>query len=470
MKHNSLCRFLVPLLNAATLLMPLIAHAASIPAPADAPSPVHLSPLPLNTGGTTPWNFNPAWFGLLAVGLPALLWIGLAWKQALEDDQHRLRRAGSRELQRLLVRIRGAGRAPGSADLHAWCQAVARSWGVRAATPTGSQVSGSLSALEADTGKRTRWQELWRTAERCLYDKRGNLPPDWISDTTTAANDLRIPPREYWLPARLRHWLPPMAAVGWTCAILTIAHAPSQAANIASPTLDAKATAILSAAQDPAARALHFDWNNWAAHYNVGAEQIIQGNIDYAVAHLTAAFLQHPSSSVVQDNLRWSLQQAGVMNPTLRRILYGAWFQRYPVLMSPAQWQRLALVGALIVGIALCALVLQLYSPGFRDTLRSVGRYAAVSGTILLVVSIMAWNGWGELHHTNAAMLVEAINLNPAPTDLVRDRETIPVNAGSVALSESVFLGWKYVQLMGVPGNITGWSRSNYVMPLYAYP
>ncbi len=138
--------------------------------------------------------------------------------------------------------------------------------------------------------------------------------------------------------------------------------------------------------------------------------------------------------------------------------------------MSPARWQWLALLAALLVGTGLCAAVLQLYSNRRRDELRRVGRYAAAAGIILWVVSELAWNGWGELHHANAAMLVEDINLNPVPTDLVRDRETLPVNAGSVALTESAFLGWKHVQLVGVPGNISGWSRSGYVMPLYANP
>jgi hypothetical protein len=468
MKHLAIRSVRAPLLQAAAYLIPLAARAADTPSAADAPPPVHLSALSLGADGATPWSFSPAWFVLLVVGLPALLWVGLAWKRALEDDPHRFRRAGSRELHRLLSRIRRTGSAPEPAQLHAWCQAAARSWGVRVSTPTGTQVVRSLSELDGDTTKQLHWQELWKQTERGLYAVRAAMPPNWIEATTAAANELRIPPRKHWFPTRLRHWLPSLTTAACVCAVLTGTVHSSRAADAALRAVDAKTTAELSAAQGPAAQALRVDWNNWAAHYNVAAQQMVQGNVDYAVAHLTAAFLQHPSSFAVQNNLRWSLQQAGVMDPTLRRLLYGAWFQRYPVLMSPANWQRLGLLSALLAGAGLCALVAQLYATRPLDAVLRMGRFAAVVGIVPLVVSVMAWHTWGDLHRANAGMLVEAINLNPAPTDLVTERETIPVNAGSVTLIESAFLGWKQVRVVGVPGKLNGWSRAPYVMPLYA--
>ncbi len=232
---------------------------------------------------------------------------------------------------------------------------------------------------------------------------------------------------------------------------------------------DAQSAAALRDAQGPANQALRADWNNWAAHYDIAAQQMAQGNTDYAVAHLTAAFLQHPVSGDVQDNLRWSLQQAGSMDPTLSRLLYGAWFQRYPALLSPASWQRLGLLAGLLIGGGLCALVLPIYTTRREYELRLTGRWAVLAGIALLAVSVLSWNAWGDLHRPNVAMLVEGINLSPAPTDLVKDRETLPMTAGSLTLSQATFLGWKQEQLLGFPGGkVAGWVRSPYVMPLYA--
>jgi hypothetical protein len=463
---------------------------------------VHLAPLALDVGGTTPWDFSPIWFGLLALALPAVLWTVLAWKRALEEDPYRLRRAGSRELRRLLARLQRAGGTPRAVDLHAWFQAAARTWGVRVSTPTSGEVSRSLSAIGGDAATQARWRELWKNAERCLYAAGSTdtaLSPSWVQETSAAANQVRIPPRRHWVPRRLRHWLPAVAA--GLCGCLLIAgpgdglraegslsdapggkSAPGQKAEPeeklgpaseedVKPALlqDPRSAAALGAAQGPATQALRTDWNNWAAHYNIAAQQMVQGNMDYAVAHLTAALLQHPASSAVQDNLRWSLQQAGTMDPTLRRLLYGAWFQRYPALLSPAGWQRLGLFAGLFVGVGLCALVLPIYLNRREHELRLTGRGAVAAGIVLGVLAVMSWNAWGDLHRPNAAMLVEGINLSPAPTDLVKDRETLPMTAGSLTLTQATFLGWKQVQLLGLPGGkVTGWIRSPYVMPLYA--
>lgn len=473
-------------------LAPLAARAAEAPSAAAAAPPVHLSPLGPDSGGATPWGFSPLWFVLLSLLLPAILWTALAWKRAIEEDPHRLRRAGNRELRRLLARLQRAGGTPRPADLHAWLRAAARTWGVRVSAPTEGEVNRSLGALEGDAAIQARWRDLWKNAERRLYAADSNLSPGWVQETTSVANEVRIPPRKHWFPGRMRHWLPSVAA----CAFVLLASpcngllaaesdasstpgAASSADQPASqsteedvrPALaqDAKSAAALKAAQGPATNALRADWNNWTAHYDIAAQQMVQGNMDYAVAHLTAAFLQHPVSGDVQDNLRWSLQQAGSMDPTLRRLLYGAWFQRYPALLSPAGWQRLGLFAGLLIGGGLCALVLPIYMSRREHELRLAGRWAVASGIALLVVSVMSWNAWGDLHRPNAAMLVEGINLSPAPTDLVKDRETLPMTAGSLTLSQASFLGWKQVELPGLPGGkVTGWIRSPYVMPLYA--
>lgn len=444
---------------------------AGRPAPAaESAAPLHLTPLPVHAGGATPWAFSPAWFVLLALAMPVALWVGLAWRRAWQDDPNRLRRAARRELQRLLARMRRAGGLPRPVDLHAWCQAVARIWGVRVAAPTGQQLTHALRALEDDAAARLRWQALWRSAENGLYARQSLLPSDWMQTSAAAAGELRIPPRLHWLPSRLRHWLPLLALCG--CAIaaggVTDSVAATGASQSALPGLDARTASELQAVQGAAGQALHADWNNWAAHYDVALQQLVQGNAGYAAAHLTAAFLQHPSSGAVRDNLRWSLRLTGTMDPTLDRLLYGAWFQSFPVLLSPAGWQRLALVASLALGAGLCALVVPQYTAApWRDGLRRA-RWALALGAVPLAVSILAWNVWGDLHRPNVGMLVESTNLSPIPTDLVTEQETQATAAGSLVLSQGAFLGWRRVRMVSVPGIPVGWTRAGTVMPLYA--
>jgi len=422
----------------------------------------HLHPLALGQLGTTPWAFNPAWFVLLSLGLPALIWLGFAWKRALDEDPHRLRRSGLRELRRLLVHVRRSGSVAQPVHLHGWCQAAARTWGVRVSAPTVGQVTQSLETLAADGSAAATWRELWSVTERGLYGPGAGggagagadatPPPDWLERASAAASRVNVPKRERWLPNRLTHWLPSMALSLVICCV------------VGSVRADQAAGSITPADEQAAVKALHAHWNDWAAHYNIAAGQIQEGNWNYAVAHATAAFLAQPSSTDNRDNLRFAIQQAGTMDPTLRRLLYGAWFQQFPGLLSPAGWQSLALVASLMLAAGLSAMVLTLYVPTRRRALRSGGRWGLAAGMCALVVSLVAFNDYGPLNQPAAGILLQSVNLAPAPTELVPEQETSPATAGEVVLPLRTFLGWQQVS---AGANIAGWARKSAVMPLY---
>ncbi len=407
--------------------------------------------------GATPWNFHPAWFLLLSLGLPALTWLGFAWKRALDEDPHRLRRSGLRELRRLLTRIRRSGSAPQPIQLHGWCRAAARTWGVWVSAPTGTQVTRSLQTLTDNPGLTSTWRELWSGTERGLYGADGTPPADWLERASSAAVTVEVPKRERWLPNRLAHWLPSVLVV--TCIAVSVVAGSAHADQATIP--------ISPADQQAAVRALHAHWNDWAAHYNIAAAQIQEGNWNFAVAHATSAFLLHPASAANRDALRFAIQRAGTMDPTLRRLLYGAWFQQFPGLLSPAGWQRVVVVASLLLAGGLTAIVLALYVPHNRKLLKSGGRGASAVGALVLIVAIGAFNDYGTLNRTTAGILLEGVNLNPSPTELVPEQETSPATAGSVVLPLGSFLSW---QRISAGKNVSGWVRRNAVMPLYEPP
>lgn len=427
-------------------------------------SPTHLTPLALGKTAATPWSFSPAWFVLLAIGIPGITWLGFAWKRALDEDPHRLRRSGFRELRRELARLRRSRSALQAADLHGWCRAAAKTWGVRASAPTGVDLTRSLHALTGDGTVTSTWRELWSATERGLYAADSTPPSDWLERTSSAATGVRIPKRERWLPDRLAHWLPSLAAV--MLAITSIVTGSARADTVGQPAAAAP-DPHLQQAQAAAHRALHSNWNDWTAHYNIAAYQIQEGNWNVAVAHATAAFLQHPSSAANRDNLRFALQQAGTMDLHLRRLLYGAWYQRFPGFLSPAEWEHLALGASLILAAGLTALVLTLYVPRSRRYLSISGRIGLAAGAVLLITAVTAWNAYGALNQPDAGILLEGVNLNPSPTELVPEQETSPATAGAVVLPRSSFLGWQQVSL---GENASGWIRKNAVMPFYGSP
>jgi hypothetical protein len=430
----------------------------------------HLTAQALGQLSATPWSFHPAWFLLLAFGVPALGWLGFAWKRALDEDPHRLRRAGLRELRRLLARVGRSNNAPQPLHLHGWCQAAARTWGVRVSTPTGGQVTRSLDALTAGDGTTTTlWRELWSVTERGLYAAGGATPADWVERARAAAAKVQLPKRERWLPDRRAHWLPSRTAtaaavLGLTlgCGAFVLSSNTARADQTPAPA--SQPAPISQKEQQAAANALRLHWNDWGAHYNIATAQIQAGNWNYAVAHAATAFLLQPSSAANRDNLRFAIQQTGSMDPTLRRLLYGPWFQQFPALLSPARWQQVGLGASLVLAAGLTAMVVALYLPARRRPLTVGGRGGIIAGGAVMVVALISYNAYGMLAHSTAGILVESVNLSPSPTELVPEQETFPASAGSVVVPERSFLDWRQVSL---GANVSGWTRENAVMPFY---
>jgi hypothetical protein len=81
----------------------------------------------------------------------------------------------------------------------------------------------------------------------------------------------------------------------------------------------------------------------------------------------------------------------------------------------------------------------------------------------LFIVASVAWNAYGPLNQPTAGILVQSVNVSPAPTDLVPEHETAPAPAGAVVLTDRSFLGWRQITV----NNASGWVRVSVVMPLY---
>lgn len=419
--------------------------------------------LPVGEISATPWSFSPLWFGLLAVGVPALVWLGCAWWRALQEDPNRIRRKGVKELRRVLRNVRRSHGLPQPHHLHAWLRASARTWGVRVSAPTANEVRQAMASITDDGSVTSRWCDLWHMTERSLFAANASPAQDWLERASTAVAQIRMPRRERLFPNRRAHWLPPVAAF---VLVVSAAAVPQySSAQEDGPAIGDEAA--FRDAHDTSRQALGASWNDWAAHYNVAGLQMHEGNWSLAIAHATAAFLQNPSSAEVREALRVALGQTENPDPRLRRMLSGAWHERIPALMSAADWQRMGLAAGVLLAAGLAAFVLALYFPAYKRALSSTGRGAAALGALLFIVSVTSWNAYGTMSAPDAAMLLQRVNVRPAPTDLVPEAESTPAAAGNIVVLRRSFLGWKQVV---VSENFTGWVRRNAVMPFYARP
>jgi hypothetical protein len=437
-----------------------------------------MQPLPLGELAATPWSLSPFWFIAVALGVPALLWLGLAWRRALLECPNRIRRAGIAEMRRLLKSLQRSDSAPRPAHLHAWLRATARVWNIRTSAPCVGEVTQAAQALSGDSAVSSRWTELWRTTEHGLYGPNDSPGQDWLLDATTVAETVDMPKRERLFPNRLGHWLPSIAVALFMVvafASQSIADVPwtspsveSTAAPSAGPQADAPPEPLTIEVAEQADAALKHNWNDWSAHRNLAVYQTQQGELNLAIAHASAAFIQHPTGSDTRDTLLAALGETEIVDRSLQQMLAGTWYQRAPTVLSPAGWQRLALFAALLTAGGLSVLVFSLYSGRQLQPLRSVvlwtGRGVAALGAILLVAALASWNAYGTFSHPEAAILVQNTNASPVPTDLVPTEETLPLSAGSVVIAGRSFLGWRKVE---AEREISGWVRGNVLMPLY---
>jgi hypothetical protein len=425
-------------------------------------APVHLEPLTMGQDATTPWGFSPLWFLLLALLIPALVWLVCAWKRALDEDPHRLRRRGRRELTRLLAQMGKQGSVPAAAHLHAWMRATARTWNIALSTPTPAQIASALQTHSADAAQHAQWQQLWRSTERGLFAADASPPSEWLQSATTAAAVVSIPKRERWFPNKRRHWLPMLTLLAALLTGVAPRHATAQetlAGDVALP--DA---ADLAPIRQQADQALQLNWNDWAAHYNLAAAYMQQQRWNASVAHGTIAFLQNPASRVAQDNLRFAMTQTQRPDPTLHRLLSGYWYERMATWMSPAQWQRLALFASLVLAAGLTLLVLHMYRPLQRPLLFSA-RGVIAAGALVLLMSAQGWGTYDRLADPRAAILVQSLEISPEPSDLTPREKSSPALAGSIVQMRRGFLTWQQVQ---VREDLTGWVRRDTLMPFYA--
>lgn len=422
------------------------------------PSPI-LEPLQPGQRGAPPWAFNPVWFLLIGLILPAAIWTGLAWKHAFDTDPARLRRSGVRDLHRLIAELRRPGVHPQTRHLYRWMDASARAWNVQASTPTASEISSAVFGLSQDADCSGRWYALWCSTERGLFSAEAALPTDWLERAGSAADDIEMPPREHCLPDRRAHWLPTMQAL----VLATVLGFSGTARSAGGAVVDVPAV-DWEQVQERARSALQADWTDWAAHGNLAMVNIDRENWNVAVAHGAAAFLLHSSAPHARNNLRYALAQTALADPTLKRLFFGAWHQRLPAWLSASEWQRLALLSGLLLAFALGVVVVALYRPR-RRLLIGLGAGGGATAMLLLAISVLCWSAYGDLRYMDVGMVVQKVNLSPEPTDLVPEEETAPLLAGSVVKVSRSFLGWKRIAASQGP---SGWVRDTAVIPLYS--
>lgn len=439
-------------------------NASALPSlPPDLVSVGNLPRDPVDTPaiGAVPASMHSAWWLIVALLPPALLWAALAWKHMLETDPVREQRKAKRALLRQLQATDTAGSKPAANDIHRWRALSRAMFGIVEAAPPTKVVSAAVS----DSGNENLvddWSRLWREAEAFLFGSATQLKPDWSKRAIDAARQSRIKSSQPPLPWKLHHWSPRTAIL---IAVFLIPFAPDGKAseNPAEIYRDGR----FGEARDAWSAELAANPKDWAAQNNIALTYAQEDEWNRAVAHWTAAFLLNPTDDSVRNNLQLALARNQGVDPLVRRMLTGNWADRTAARLAPGMWQIMYFAGGAVVALGLIVAISALYAGRRARLIRRCGIGIAIVGVIASTAALTAFDRYGLLAMPTAGLTSTATELRSIPTDLAETQQTTPIAAGTVVVVQRSFLGWN--QVLTGSGSI-GWIRRENTTPFYSAP
>jgi tetratricopeptide (TPR) repeat protein len=203
--------------------------------------------------------------------------------------------------------------------------------------------------------------------------------------------------------------------------------------------------------------------DDWAAHHNLALALSQQSRWGEAAAHAASAFVQHPR----HDSTRWHLalfsERAGVAPGALAAFIAPSTFHSVARALSPAEWQRVLVVCAWTAAVALFCFLFAAYQRAARGvrvvgwTLLGLALLGAVSGGIGV-------GAYGNAADARAVIIWKPSVLRSIPTEVDTAQKTSPLAAGTIAVADKTFLGWRR---LAFENGQTGWVRQEELVPLW---
>lgn len=378
--------------------------------------------------------------GLLA------FWVWLALRRARETDPVRPRREARDRLARTLAELPEATGAERVRLLLAWQHDTAVLWQLRHAAPA----AGALDGAE--------WSALWREADRTLYGAKAALPSDWIARAQAALAAKVVPgfrPLRLFLPRNLMPFAAVLAVAGVGATAWLHAAEPTGGA--------AYRKADFPAAEKAWRATLEAVPTDWIARHNLSLALEQQDRSGEAAAQAAAAFVQNPAEPAVRWHFARTAEKLGAAPAALAGFVTPGLLHALAQLASPADWQRLLIAAAWLATLGLGALLLRAYGHGPR-VLPWISGVLIVAAVALAAIADAALLTYGLAAKADAVIVSRASTLRSIPTEADTTQKTSTLGAGSLAVADRSFLGWRR---LAFENGQTGWVRKDDLVPIW---
>jgi hypothetical protein len=417
------------------------------PSAPSAPSGIPRDPLPGSDEVGTPMSMGSIVIACLVPFLAlAGFWFWLAVQRAKLTDPVRPRREARDRLAHTLTRLRSAADAEQSGLLLAWQRDTTALWQLRHAAPS------------ATTMPDQAWNELWLEADRALYGARNKLTSDWVARAQAALASVRLPKFKATRLFRPQNLMPfaALLAVGFLATAVIVRAAELDA-------LSAYRKGEFASAEKGWRAAIEKKPTDWIARHNLSLALAQQEKPTESAAQAVAAFVQNPSDASVRWHFALAAQKAGVVPAALSPFISPGPLQSIGRMASPVGWQRWMIVAAWILAAALGGLLLNAYRRRAR-AMRWIAFTALGVSVIVGGMSAAGINSYGLAANIDAVVVGRASILRSIPTEADTSQKTSSLAAGSIALADRTFLGWRRIAF---ENGQTGWVRKDDLVPLW---
>ncbi len=411
------------------------------------PAGIPRDPLPGQATTRLPLSTRALVINLLAP-IAALLacWGFLALRRAQATDPIRPRREARDRLGLTLAQLERAAEADRPRLLLAWQHDAAALWQLTHAAPPAAAFA---------TGD---WSTLWAEADRALYGERMALPSDWVARARAALAQKKVPAfqaRWLLLPRNLMPFAA-LVAVGFatTTVVLRAAELDGAAAYRKADFPAAEKTWRETSEKNP---------TDWIARHNLSLALEQLDRSGEAAAQAAAAFVQKPGNPAVRWHFAHAAEKLGAAPAPLASFVTPGLRQSLAQLTSPAHWQLVQILAAWGVAASLGGLLARAYGRGPRSL-----KWASVATLALSLALIVGADAailaFGQAADADAVIVARATTLRSIPTEADTTQKTSPLAAGSLALSDRSFLGWRRLTF---ENGQTGWVRKSDLVPIW---
>ena len=417
------------------------------PSAPTAPAGIPRDPLPGTDEVSSPMSSGSV---ILASLVPyvalAGFWFWLAVQRAKITDPVRPRREARDRLARTLHRLRSAGDEEQSALLLTWQRDTTALWQLRHAAPNAATMPDQA------------WNELWIEADRALYGPRNKLASDWVARAQAALTSVRLPkfkPIRLFRPQNLMPFAALLVVGFLTTAVIV------RAAEL--DTLSAYRKGEFANAEKGWRATIEKKPTDWIARHNLSLALAQQERPTESAAQAAAAFVQNPANASVRWHFALAAQRSGVVPAVLSPFISPGPLQSIGRMTSAAGWQRWMIFAAWGLAAALGVLLFNAYRHRARTT-RWIGLGALGVSLIVGGMSAAGVKSYGIAANIDALVVGRPSTLRSIPTEADTSQKTSSLAAGSIALADKTFLGWRRIAF---ENGQTGWVRKDDLVPLW---